>query len=108
MKVSMDYDFTLTNPIFQELTKKFLALGADVHITTSRTNELIRGKQPYDNREVFGMAERLGIKQENITFTNYQDKYSFLKDFDLHFDDDEHETILINEHPCKCIGVLIT
>jgi hypothetical protein len=108
MKVSFDFDHSLTNPKNKELAKKFLVLGAEVHITTSRTNDPINGKQPYDNREVFSMAERLGIKKENITFTSYADKYSFLKDFDLHFDDDEHEIILINEHPCKCIGVLIT
>lgn len=105
MKVSFDFDHTLTNPVFQELAKKFIALGAEVHITTTRCNKTV--KPPYDNREVFSMAERLGIEKKNITFTSYQDKYRFVKDFDMHFDDDEHETILINEFPSKCIGVLI-
>ena len=105
MKVSFDFDHTLTNPVFQELAKKFIDLGAEVHITTTRCNRV--GLAPHGHQEVFSMAERLGIDKNNITFTSYQDKYRFVKDFDMHFDDDEHETILINEFPSKCIGVLI-
>ena len=107
MKVSFDFDHTLTNPIYQKLALKFINIGAEVHITTSRTNLIKNGKQPYDNREVFEMAKRLGIKQTSITFTNYKYKVGFLKSFDLHFDDDEVEITLINENPKGCLGVLI-
>jgi hypothetical protein len=107
MKVSFDFDHTLTNPKYQELAKKFIALGADVHITTSRFKQTGGRKLLYDNREVFSMAERLNISLLNITFTEGADKYKFVKDFDLHFDDDDNEIFLINDHPSKCIGVLI-
>lgn len=107
MKVSFDFDHTLTNPNLTELAKKFIVMGADVYITTSRFSDQLGKKLAYDNREVFNKAEVLGIPKNKIRFTNGQDKYSFLKDFDLHFDDDEHEIILINEHPSKCLGLLI-
>ncbi|MBC7845543.1 MAG: hypothetical protein H7Y10_03525 [Flavobacterium sp.] len=108
MKLSFDFDFTLTNPKYQELAKKFIALGAEVHITTSRKPNIVGQKHLYDNRQVFEIAQQVGIPENNIRFTSYVEKYKFLKEFDLHFDDDDEEEIaLINEHPCKCIGVLI-
>lgn len=107
MKVSFDFDHTLTNPKYQELAKKFIDLGTDVYITTSRKANSNNVKLPYDNREVFAMAQKLGIKSLNVRFTETQLKYSFLKDFDMHFDDDEEEIFTINEHPGKCLGILI-
>jgi hypothetical protein len=88
------------------MAKKFITLGAEVHITRSSYKAKDGGKLAYDNREVFAMASRLKIPKENITFTAYEDKYSFVKDFDFHFDDDDYEINLINEHPSKCIGCL--
>jgi len=107
MKVSFDFDHTLTNPKYFEIAKKFVALKADVYITTSRFSDSLGKKLPYDNREVFKVAKELGIPSQKVRFTNGQDKYLFLKDFDMHFDDDEHETTLINEHPSICLGILI-
>ena len=107
MKVSFDFDHTLTDSKYQELAKKFIAVGAEVHITTSRKPNIVGEKHLYDNRQVFEIAQQVGISEKNITFTSYVEKYKFLKDFDLHFDDDAEEIYLINEHPCKCIGILI-
>jgi hypothetical protein len=107
MKVSFDFDHSLTNPKYQELAKKFIAVGAEVHITTSRKPNIVGEKHLYDNRQVFEIAQQVGIDAKNITFTFYEEKYKFLKDFDLHFDDDQEEIYMINEHPCKCIGILI-
>jgi len=105
MKISFDFDSTLTEKPMQELCTKFLKLGADVFITTSRGTEMYGGTK-LDNSDVFQLADELGIPRENITFTNFQDKYKFVKDFDAHFDDDDHEIFLINEYPYKCIGFL--
>lgn len=107
MKVSFDYDHTLTDLKWRELAKKFVMQGTDVWITTSRFMDKAGVKLPYDNRQVFETAKEVGIKEQNIVFTNGEEKYAFLKDFDLHFDDDDEEIYLINEHPCKCIGILI-
>lgn len=97
MKVSFDFDSTLTTPKMQELCKKFLDLGADVRITTSRSEQK-------DNSDLFELAEQLGI--EKVVFTNYQDKSVYLNDCDMHFDDDEVEIEEIN-HRKRCIGVLV-
>ena len=108
LKVSFDYDHTLTNPKLKALAHKFVALGAEVHITTSRLIANPNNKLPYDNREVFSMANYLGIyPKERVHFTNGKDKAYFLKEFDLHFDDDEVETQLINEFCENCVGALI-
>ena len=103
-KVSFDFDQTLSETPMQNLAKKYISLGADVFITTSRTD--YKDGLRYDNTDIFETADKLGIKKENITFTSYDDKYKFVKDFDLHFDDDEQEISLINSFPGKCIGFL--
>ena len=106
MKVSFDYDHTLTNPKIEALASKFVKIGAEVHITTSRF-EKSSTKLPYDNREVYKMADKLGIAPEDVHFTNGKDKAYFLKEFDLHFDDDDEEITLINDHLENCVGALI-
>ena len=105
MKISIDFDSTLTEKPMQELAKKFLAHGIEVFITTSRGTEMYGGTK-LDNSDVFQLADELGIPRENITFTNYEDKYTYVKDFDLHFDDDDTEIFHITEFPGKCIGLL--
>lgn len=105
MKVSIDFDGTLTEKPMQELCKKFIALGAEVFICTSRATEM-QGKAKINNDDVFQLADFLGIKRKNIIFTAFEDKYKFVKDFDMHFDDSDDEIYLINEYPGKCIGFL--
>ena len=100
LNVSVDYDHTLTDAIIQRLVAKFIALGAEVYITTSRIGE------PANNTSVFNLAKKLGIKKENIIFTAYEKKYDFVKKMDLHIDDNFEEIFLINEHSSKCLGFL--
>lgn len=104
LKISFDFDQTLSELPMQELAKKYIKLGAEVYITTSRAK--YKDGLEYNNSDLFEVADKLGIKRENITFTNYDDKYKFVKAFDIHFDDDEQEISLINEFPTKCIGFL--
>lgn len=104
MKVSFDFDSTLSTERMQALCKTFMKLGAEVHITTSRSDVLM-GK-PVNNEDLFEVSDYLGIPRHNITFTKYEDKYKFVKDFDMHFDDDIEEVFLINQFPGKCIGLL--
>jgi hypothetical protein len=104
MRVSFDFDNTISEVKMQELAKKYLELGTDVFITTSRASKIKNA--PLPNKDLFDVAESLGIKKENIKFTEYEDKYLFVKDFDVHYDDDEMEIDLINRFPSKCIGFL--
>lgn len=103
MKISFDFDQTLSELEMQTLAKEFLKLGAEVHITTSRP-DYIHGVK-VENDDLFEIANQIGIDKKNIKFTCYDDKYKFVKDFDLHFDDSEEEINLINSFPGKCIGV---
>ena len=105
MKVSFDFDGCLDQTPMQELCKKFIALSAEVFITTSRSTGMEKGIN-FANKDLFELTDALGIERKNIIFTNYEDKYTFVKDFDLHFDNDELEISLINDYPGFCIGML--
>ena len=104
LKISFDFDSTLSETEMQELATKFLKSGAEIFVTTSRTD--YQDGLEFSNSDLFEVTDRIGIKRENITFTKYDDKYKFVKDYDLHFDDDEVEMELINRFLGKCIGVL--
>lgn len=112
MKISFDFDATLSRPDIQELAKQLVFLGNDVYIVTSRhlksSYKLVGGGEiPFQNEDLFKVAAEVGIPKENIFFTEMQPKVDFLKDFDMHFDDDEVEVDLINRSKIKCLGVLI-
>ncbi len=112
MKISFDFDSTLTREDIQEIADDFINRGHDVHITTSRHSKsrykLVGGGEiPFPNKDLFGIAENLGIPKENTPFTEMQDKVDFLDGFDMHFDDDEYEIDLITRSKIKCLGILI-
>lgn len=105
MKVSFDFDSTLTTEPMQKLCKLYLLKGLDVYITTSRF-EYAGESTLYKNADLYKLAEELGIKFENIRFTNMQQKYLFLEGFDIHYDDDDLEIDEINRQT-DCIGICI-
>ena len=106
LKVSFDFDGTLTEEPMQKLCAKFKTLGADIFITTSRTKKLM-GEFKVDNDDLYQLADKMDIPRQNITFTAYEDKFLFLDDMDMHFDNDFEEVFLINEYPTlKCLGFL--
>lgn len=102
MKISFDFDHTLSEKNMQEIAKLFVAKGNDVFITTSRHQI----SPFYNNSKVYEIAEKVGIPISRIRFTNGKDKYLYLKDFDIHFDDDDIEIDLINDFT-KCVGILV-
>lgn len=105
MKVSFDFDGTLQTGAMQELAKKFVALGAEVWITTTRHKNPWGGMQ-YNNQQVWAVAEMVGIPKERIQFTEGKAKYAMLKGFDIHFDDDSAEIEDVNNHPRCGLGFL--
>ena len=106
-KISFDFDNTLDQEAMQNICRKFLKLGAEVFITTSRATHM-HSNILVNHDDLFEVSDQLGIKRENITFTGYEDKYTFLKDLeiDIHYDDDIEEIFLINANPMKCMGFL--
>lgn len=76
----------------QKIAKIFLLSGNEVFIITSRFDNEVK------NNEVFMLAHILGIKSENIHFTNHEFKWKTVNELgiELHFDDNEEEVHLIN------------
>jgi hypothetical protein len=99
MKISFDFDNTLSKKWVQEIAKAMVAAGHDVYVTTAR--------REIDSTEVFAVTDELGIARKNCQFTHYADKLDFVRDFDVHFDDDDYEVDLINRDECNCRGVLL-
>ena len=98
-KVSFDFDGTLEFQDIQDYAKKLIDHGVEVHITTSRYENLddylpIRWKDGHN--DLLGVAKKLGIPRKNIHFTNFVDKSECFKqhscddfrDFVWHLDDD--------------------
>jgi len=112
MKVSFDFDGTLSRKDVQSFAKKLVDIGLEVWIVTSRcATEPALEKGWYwierQNQELYDVAESCGIKRENIQFTEHVDKIVFLKDkkFVFHLDDDMDELIYIRESGDKCAPI---
>ena len=119
MKVSFDFDSTLSRHEVQQFAKELVQQGHEVWIVTSRiSNE--QSKIEYSdnytldrvyksNKKLFRIADNVGIPRSNIQFMNFQMKSEFIKDkgFVFHLDDDSDELIAILEsgYSCKPINV---
>lgn len=111
--VAFDYDGTLSIPSIEEYAKLLIEKGIEVWIVTSRYDSLekytpkylrdlgmtiLEGKDEYNN--LFVVAERLGIPEEHIVFTNMELKWTYFinhPEFIWHLDDLWSETLEINE-----------
>jgi hypothetical protein len=98
MKVSFDFDHTLSRKDVQDFAKELVNDGHEVWIVTSRfSDEAAKEKKWHwiegQNQKLFDVAEECGIKKENIQFTCMESKSLFLKDkgFIFHLDDDDIE-----------------
>lgn len=114
MKVSFDFDGTLSRSDVQEFAKSLVNSNYDVWIVTSRIATepaLDKGWHWIErqNKELYDVAESVGIKKENIIFTEFVDKIQYLsgKNFIFHIDDDVDElmAILDSKDSCKPVNV---
>jgi hypothetical protein len=104
MKISFDFDGILSEEYIQEIAKNYINDGHEVWITTSRLSDDVAPSK-YWNRDLFNVATKLGIPWNRIQFTNGDQKWKFLKDFDLHYDDDKPTIDAIEEHLPSCVTV---
>ena len=90
MKVSFDFDSTLTIDTVQDFARSLIENGHEVWIVTQRFEFKDHNGNSVNNKWVFEIAEEVGIKKEHIHFCNMSDKYHFFidKDFLFHLDDD--------------------
>jgi NADH pyrophosphatase NudC (nudix superfamily) len=110
MKVSFDFDNTLSRKDVQEFAKELVNEGHEVWIVTSRFDDETAEKNlnksglfagvVNQNQKLFKVAEQCGIKKENIQFTCMESKSLFLegKGFIFHLDDDDIELMDIHEN----------
>lgn len=112
MKISFDFDSTLTRPDVQEFAKQCIESGHEVWLVTSRQDTesaLQRGHHwvEHQNNQLFEVAEQVGIDANRIVFTSHQPKIEFLagKEFAIHIDDDIEELLDIKISKDPCVGV---
>lgn len=100
MNISFDFDGTFRH--VNHLVERFIQFGDSVFIVTSRL-------ELKDNSIVFEWAEELGIKKENVHFTNQELKINKLHELKivLHFDDDLIEVDEINRNSETCKALLV-
>jgi hypothetical protein len=104
MKVSIDYDGTLSRRSVQNYVHELIRNGIDVYITTSifDSDHLKELKfLNYTNSDLFEIVDKLGIDVNNVHFTNMnlKSEYLFNKGFIFHLDDDSIELSYINNDP---------
>ena len=92
MKISFDFDSTLTQEKIQQVAVALIKRNFEVWIVTSRFDNLQRLKFPdlKSNKDLYDLAQEIGIKPINIGFTNQQPKWILLNNsgIQVHVDDD--------------------
>ena len=91
-RISFDFDDTLTTAKGQDMARRYLAGGDEVFIITARTQS--------NGGPVYVMAQKLGIKKENVYFTGGKHKYMLVKRLriDKHIDNNTEELQLIRDN----------
>ena len=108
MKVSFDYDGTLSLPHVEEFAKELVEKGYEVWVVTSRVSEEDSVLHPWGgtdrNKDLWESCKRVGIPEDRVKFTSFADKIEFLEGmgFLFHLDDDLYELITIMESKDKC------
>lgn len=100
MKISFDFDHTLSQPTVQDFARQLAAAGWELWIVTMRFDTKERMERYYRERQelaedwqgnddLFQVARQLGIPRRRVIFTNWQWKSRFLarRRFILHVDD---------------------
>ena len=81
IKVSFDFDSTLSKPNIQEYAKSLIEKGIEVHIVTDRFEDTTRCA--YTNEYLFNVVNKLGINKNNIHFSHLNATDSDLPGADL-------------------------
>jgi hypothetical protein len=91
-RISFDFDDTLTTAKGQDMARRFLAANDEIFIITARTQS--------NGGPVYEMAQKLGIKKENVYFTAGKHKYILVNKLriDKHIDNNTEELQLIREN----------
>lgn len=114
MKISFDFDSTLSRKDVQSFVKDLIVEGHEVWIVTSRCSTapaLAKGHWWVEkqNQGLYDVADEVGIPRERIVFTEHVEKIEYLegKGFVVHVDDDPDElwAIVRSGDPCAVVNV---
>ena len=99
IKVSFDFDGTLSRADVQDYASALIAKGVGVWICTARLSNAEAPSTRW-NDDLFAISDSLGIQRSHIIFCSMSAKYRFLKNgyFVFHLDDDMTETKMINRY----------
>lgn len=112
IKISFDFDSTLSTPSVQKYAKELVELGYEVWICTARFDSEERYTDDFkvkykildirdEHRRLFDVAKKCGISEDHIKFMNMAPKYEFFTEnegFLWHLDDDYIECREINQN----------
>jgi len=100
IRISFDFDGTLSLPSVQKVAKELIEYGFDVIIVTSR-------KSDGENSDIQEVAQDLGI--DLVFYTEYNLKFSYLHHLtcDVHIDNDRNELIHLSRF-LDIVGVDVT
>ena len=111
MKVSFDFDDTLDKPEVQEYAKSLVEKGIEVHIVTARQSDETFAPITGWNNDLYKVAKEVGIKKENIHFTEGGWKVEFFiknPDYVWHLDNEFEELVRISRRKgCKISAVSV-
>lgn len=105
MKVSFDFDGTLSEPVVQEYAQELIARGVEVWVVTTRWDENHKHKYPMNATldDLWEVVDKLNIPRWRVRFTCMQWKYTYLDgtQFVWHLDDNETEFDYARKHQCN-------
>lgn len=107
LKVSIDFDGTLSRIDVQEYAQKLLAEGVDVWVVTTRYDENHKHKyaEDYDvtSDDLWSVVDAIGIPRWKVRYTNMEWKYTYLigTDFIWHLDDNANEMTRARYNSCE-------
>lgn len=100
IKISLDFDGTLTEKRVQEIIQKLPENLVTLYIVTSRLGNIQRMEYPNlkSNEDIYELAEQLGIPAHRISYTNQQEKWMVLNKsgVKIHIDDDIRQVDSLN------------
>ena len=110
IKVSFDFDSTLTTDTVQEFAKSLIDSGlVEVHIVTSRFSICDNSGNNVNNKDLFEISEELKIDYCFIHFCEMRNKSQFFKHnpgFLWHLDDDRIELDFIRQENLDVFPIL--
>lgn len=102
MKVSVDFDDTLSRKYVQEYVSELIDKGVDVWVVTARYDENHKYKFPSNPtiEDLWEVVDNLSIPRWKVRFQCNERKYKYLKgsNFVFHLDNDEDEIRLLNSY----------